>query len=295
MVAGAYMKIFTLGATGFIGSAVINILLAHQHEVIALAHHQKAKKALKAKGIKTVNGDLRAPESWVDHIFEADAVIHVASTFTDDMGDIDKNLLKIMQSCAIKKRKKIKLIYTGGCWLYGQTGNHVVTETDAFNPIAPFKWSVETINFIQNSPTFEATIIHPAMVYDRDGGTLDRFITLAKTNQQIEVWGSLATRWPVVHRQDLAQAYRLAVESQQTGQSYNVSGQDGVSVGDMVSALEKRFTLTLPTKIRSPQDAVETLGEWAIGYTLDQQMSAHKIKQALDWQPQFTDMIKQIS
>lgn len=289
------MKIFILGATGFIGSAVVNELLAYQHDVTALAHHKKAEDSLKLKGVKTVNGDLRRPELWIDHIFETDAIIHVAATFTDDMGDVEQNLLQIMASRATEKRQKIKLIYTGGCWLYGQTGNHVATEKDAFNPIEPFKWSAAAIDYIQNHPIFEAIIIHPGMVYNRDGGTLDRFITCAKTQQQIEVWGSLATRWPVVHCQDLAQAYRLAAESHEMGQSYNVSGQDGVAVGDMIASLENRFKLTLPTKIRSPQDAVEALGEWAIGYALDQQMNADKIKKVLHWQVQFTDIVKEIS
>ncbi|MBT4044442.1 MAG: NAD-dependent epimerase/dehydratase family protein [Rhodospirillaceae bacterium] len=288
------MRTLILGATGAIGSSVAKELAGHHHDVVALARSDEAERALAEQNFHVVRGDLRQPSHWVKTIHEVDAVIHVAATFTDDMGEVDRRLIDALIFEAEKRQHRLKLIYTGGCWLYGETGDHVATETDRLNPIPAFEWMVQNGNRVQDATNLDTIIIHPAMVYDRHGGVLSRFIETAKQHGRIEVWGSLDARWPVVHGNDLAEAYRLALENGQAGETYNVSTQDGVRVAHIVNALEKRFNVKYPPQIRSANDVMAEHGEWAIGPTLDQQMSGRNIRDALNWQPKVQSILSEI-
>lgn len=99
------MRVLLLGATGFIGSAIIPELLEYGHSIIALARSDTADQQLASIGVNVVRGDLREPEKWSKYIHEVDAVIHVAATFTDDMGDVDR---KVIEELVAQGKRSLK-------------------------------------------------------------------------------------------------------------------------------------------------------------------------------------------
>jgi len=288
------MKVFVLGATGAIGQSIIPELIAHDHEIVALARSDASEAKLAAKNIPVIRGDLRAPADWCKIVHEVEAIIHVAGTFSDDEGDIDRHLVSTLIAEAKSAQHKIRFIYTGGCWLFGETGDRIADEESEFDPLPAFKWVIESSRLVFDAPCFETMMIHPAMVYDRDGGTVSRFLSSARKAGRVEVWGSLQTRWPVVHGEDNAQAYRLVLERGQAGQSYCVAAETGVWVGEMAAVISQRFGLKTDPWVREVLEAVREHGEWAFGPALDQQMSANKIMRTLDWSPKFTNMLAEI-
>ncbi len=62
------------GATGFVGSAVLDAALAEGHQVRALARREQAPRA----GVEWVRGDLGDTGALAALVAEADAVVHVA-------------------------------------------------------------------------------------------------------------------------------------------------------------------------------------------------------------------------
>ena len=289
------MKIFVLGATGTIGSSVVKELLRNQHQVSALARSDASQRVLQGQGVEVVRGDLCDPKLWIEEAVKVDVFIHVAATFSDDMGDVDRNFIEALISATEKKPTKLKVIYTGGCWLYGETGNTVADENTPYNPISSFSWMIENVELLQQTNNIDTVLLHPAMVYHRDGGAIARFLLSAKQFGQIEVWSDLNVRWPVVHCDDLAVTYRLAAENGKAGQVYNVSGEEGVRIGDIVDRLIKRLSLKTSPNIRPINEVVKEQGQWAIGPTLDQQMSAEKIKLELGWLPVHQNILDEIS
>jgi nucleoside-diphosphate-sugar epimerase len=74
------------GATGFVGSAVLNAALAESHQVRALARRDQAPRA----GVEWVRGDLSDTAALAALVAGADAVIHVAGlTNTPDPAEFD--------------------------------------------------------------------------------------------------------------------------------------------------------------------------------------------------------------
>ena len=289
------MRTFILGATGTIGAPLTDELLRHGHELVALARSDAAERDLTAKGAAVVHGDLRNPHEWAHILREVDAVIHVAATFTEDMGAVDSGLLDALLAEVERAPRPIRFVYTGGCWLYGATGERLADESSPFDPIPAFAWMVENGRRVLAAPNLDAMIVHPAMVYDRDGGVLRRFIASARDKGHIEIWGSAETRWPVVHRRDLAAAYRLVLEGGGPGASYCVAAERGVRVGDIAGVLAQRFGLADDPVVRGTAEVVAEQGAWAVGPTLDQQMIGARIVQELGWSPAVTDILSEIA
>lgn len=290
-----YRSVFILGGTGLIGSAIIDDLIGHGYRVWALARSEAAARTLSGKGAEPVAGDLRAPEGWVSTVNDVDAVIHVAATFTDDMALVDQSVVRALIDAAARRQQRLRVIYTGGCWDYGATGDAVADDATPYNPIEPFDLFVENGDRILAAPGIDGVILHPAMVYHRDGGAIGDYLENARAGKRLEIWGAPETRWPVVHREDLATAYRLALEIGAPGISYNIAAEEGVVVGQIAAAVARRFGLTSEPVVRAVADLVAEHGAWAVGPTLDQQMSAPRARADLGWTPVHTDILSEIS
>ncbi|MEO1193382.1 MAG: NAD-dependent epimerase/dehydratase family protein [Pseudomonadota bacterium] len=287
------MRVLLLGATGSIGSDLLPALVARGHDVTALARSEQSAVAVTAAGAQPLSGDLRAPEDWATAVREVDAVIQVAATFTEDMGAVDRGVVEALIAAADGRPKRF--LYTGGCWLFGATGDRVADEESPFDCLPSFTWMLENHARLRDSGAFDCLLLHPAMVYRGDGGVLDRFLETARHGQAIEVWGSPDTRWPLVHSADLAEAYCLALKRGAPGGSYCLAAEEGRRVSDLVAALSQRYGVTAPPLVRSVAEVVAEQGDWAAGPALDQQMSGTKARRDLGWQPQHLDVLAEIA
>ena len=73
------MHVFVTGASGWIGSAAVDELLAAGHEVTGLARSDASAAALQAKGARVRRGDLDDLASIRAGAEAAEAVIHLAN------------------------------------------------------------------------------------------------------------------------------------------------------------------------------------------------------------------------
>ena len=145
------------------------------------------------------------------------------------------------------------------------------------------------------APEVDGIVIHPAMVYAADGGVFDRFARDAATRSAVRVVGSETVRWPLVHSDDLATLYALALERAPARSSWIGAANDGVMVGRIARAFARRFgTRDQDPQIISADAAAAEWGEWARGYARDQRLSGEKARRELGWRPMHLDVEREI-
>ena len=286
------MKVFFLGGTGSIGTAIVGELLARSHDVVGLSRSAQSDDKLETFGIRPMRGDLTNPGNWAEFAVSQDAVIQVAATFDDDMAEVDRRVVVALTGASSKIEKRVRLLYTGGCWLYGETGNEVATEDRRFDPLPAFSWMVDHGEYLLQNPNFSTVIIHPAMVYHDEGGVFEQLLSAAKAARPMEIWGSPDIRWPIVERSDLARAYCDLLERPDIVGHFNVSSEVGVRVGDIATTIAKAFESSTDMTTVGCDTLIKLHGAWAKGLTMDQQMSSKKITDAVGWEPKVTDYRK---
>ena len=287
-------RVLVLGGTGSIGGPVAQELLNRGHQVTCLARSQESEDHLRNANFSILRGDIRNPDLWIEKAAHFDAVIQAANTWSDDMEQVDNTLISALLNVLSTEDSTKTLIYTGGCWAYGDTGDTIATEQTPYSPIPAFSLSLVTGQQVLTHPGVRGIAIHPAMVYERDGGVLDHMIEDAQSLGEIRVIGTKNISWTMVHRLDLADLYCLALEKGKRGENYNGSSIQGIQVALIAKTLAKRFELSTEPVFVSVDVAVSEIGSWAIGYGLDQKMSSEKAFTELGWSPKYTDILSDI-
>jgi nucleoside-diphosphate-sugar epimerase len=281
------LRVFVLGGTGSIGAPTVRRLIERGHQVWALARSDSSASKLAKMGATPVAGDIASPERWIAGLPSVDAVIHAACDFNSDMAAIDVRLLDALLPALAAQPKRPRFIYTGGCWLFGATGDEIATEETPFRPLPAFAWMVPQLRRVLESSEVDGIVIHPAMVYADGGGVFSRFARDAVEREAIRVVAGEDVRWPLVHSEDLAELYLLALEHAPARSSYIGAAIEGLPVGRIARAFAKRFG-TQP-QIISADAIVAELGGWAGGYGLDQRLSGAKARRELGWEPNHLD------
>jgi nucleoside-diphosphate-sugar epimerase len=291
------VRVLVLGGTGSIGASVVSALLSRRHEVLGLARSDTAADSLSSRGVQSVRGDIRRPREWAGIVESVDAVIQTAGDFTSDADSIGRNLISTLLPRLGSRGGSAPPTYicTGGCWLYGTTGDRVATEESPLNAPAEWAWSVDVARIVLSAPGVRGIVIHPAMVYERDGGVLAQFRDDLARLGRVRVFGHENIRWPMVHRADIGELYALALERAPCGTSYNGAAVDSITVGTLARAMARRAGVDPAPLVRPIDEAVSELGEWAHGYAIDQRMSSAKARRELLWLPTHTDPVADIA
>jgi UDP-glucose 4-epimerase len=249
------MKALVLGGTGFIGSFVVDRLLAQGHQVRVFSRTPEIFRApLLAVDYRMANfDDLPA---LTDALRGVDLVFHLISTTIpgtsnqDPVFDIESNLVATVQLIQrIRDSGVRKLVYlSSGGTVYGIPETLPIPEDHPLRPICSYgivKVAVENyLHMFQQLYGLDYVVIRASNPYgERQGhfgtqGVIGTFLNKTLKGEELEVWGDGELIRDFVYGEDLARLCVAAGASDKIG-VYNAGSGAGHSIKGIIACVEE--------------------------------------------------------
>ena len=289
------MRVFVTGATGFIGSAIVQELIAAGHEVLGLARSDAAAASLAAAGARVHRGELSDLASLRRGATDSDGVIHTG--FTHDFANFkavceaDRHAIVALGSTLAGSDRPLVITSGIGLLASGQLA------TEASMPPSPSPnprvASEEAARAVAARGARVAIIrLAPSVHGEGDHGFVPILIKLAREKQTSAYLGDGINRWPAVHRLDAARLFRLALEKGAPA-TYHGVAEEGVPFRDIAEAIGHR--LNLPVQRIAPEDAGSHFGWFAHFAAMDVPASSKRTQELLGWRPAQPGLIEDIA
>ena len=256
------MRVFVTGASGWIGSAVVDELLAAGHEVTGLARSDASAAALEAKGARVRRGDLDDLDGIRAGAEAAEAVIHLANKH-----DWSNPAASNAAERAAVQTIGDALAGTGRPFLLaagrrrpgpGQAGHRG-------RPVAVPRPGLAARR--QREPRARVrrprrARREPALLADRarrraTTGSSPLIAAVAREKGVSGYPGDGTNRWAAVHRSDAARLVALGLEKAPAGARLHAVAEEGVPTREIAEAIGRAFDL--PVASIDPDDVAGPL------------------------------------
>lgn len=281
------MRIFLTGATGYVGSAVLESLVRHGHEVTALVRTPGKAEQVSHRAVHPIVGDLSKPDTYAAAAEEADAIIHTAID-TKNAATVDRLALDTLLA-ALKRRAAAGLpaqfIYTSGVWVLGNTA--APADEDApIDPPALARWRPEHERVVLAAAVHKflrTIVLRPGIVYGGARGIIGDLLKDA-LNGLVRVVGTGSNHWPCIYDRDLADLYVRLLENPAAVGTYHANDEADESVDDIVAAIARHAKMTPDVRHVPLEEARAKLGPYADALALDQLVRSPRAR-SLGWAP----------
>ena len=211
------MKVFLTGASGYAGFYAGLRLAAAGHAVTGVVRHpeQPRLEELRKHEIKLIHGDVAEPRTYRAELEECDAIVH---TMLDKKNHFstDRAFFGALESLSPRKVRR-RLVYTTGVSIIGKVPVPLLDETIEPNPEQKisFRRDLEREAFaLKNVST---VVLRPGFIFGNDGFNSISTDWFAMAEQGDATFrGDTEKGWSWIHVDDLAEAYRLAVEADES-------------------------------------------------------------------------------
>lgn len=291
------MRVFLTGASGFVGSAILNELIKNGHEVLGLVRSTNAAVKIKAAGAIPLQGDVNDPEMLRRGAAECDAVIHTA--FNHDFSqfkascEADRKVIETLGEALAGSGKPIVITTGMGLLRYDRP----VTEDDALNvksDAIPRAATDEAASAVAAKGVDVYLVRLPPSVHGAgDHGFVPMIIGITKEKGESAYIGHGGNQWPAVHRLDAAVLYRLIVEQRPALKVLHAAAEQGIAFRDIAQAIGAGLKLPVVSKTGEAAAAHFTWFEHFAAISCV--ASSAKTREVLGWQPCAPDLLTDIA
>lgn len=289
------MRVFVTGATGFIGTAVVQELINAGHQVLGLARSDASAQKLLEAGAEVLRGDLedldslRAGATGVDGVIHA-GFIHDFSRF-QEVCEVDKKVIEVIGDVLAGSDRP--LIVTSGTALVspGKLATEDIIPT--FNPAWP-RASEQATDVVCGRGVRAAVVrLSPSVHGEEDKhGFVPILVNTAREKGFSAYIGDGHNQWNAVHRLDAAHLFRLALENAEAGARYHAAAEQAITVKAIAEAIGQQ--LQIPVKSIASEAAAEHFGWFAHMAAVDCPASSKVTQERLNWQPIHSTLLSDI-
>jgi nucleoside-diphosphate-sugar epimerase len=292
------MKVFVTGATGFVGSAVVQELIAAGHRVLGLTRSEAGAQTLIAAGAEVHHGDLEDLDSLRRGAAAADGIIHTG--FIHDFArfkevcEVDRKVIEALGSEFEGSDRPF--VITSGIGVLTVPGRVVneLDRADASHPIPRVATEFAADAVAARGVRVSLVRLPPSVHGEGDHGFVPMLINVAREKGVSAYIGEGQNHWPAVHRLDAAKMFRLALEQNTVpGTRYHSVAEEGVAFKEIAGAIGRG--LNIPVVSKAQEEAGEHFGWFAHFAGMDCPASSKISREMLGWQPEHLSLIEDLS
>jgi UDP-glucose 4-epimerase len=250
------MRILVTGGCGFIGSHLVDALLARSYAVTVLddlsnGKLENLKNHLGGPAFRFIQGDIRNAGAVKKAIADADAVIHEAAMISVPLSvknpvitrsvnvDGTLNLLKASSSFGVKR-----FVYASSCAIYGKQTKFPISEDAPPNPLSPYASSKLAAEkkclAFHDQEGLETVCLRYFNVYGprqaagEYAGVMVKFLERLRADQPPIIYGNGGQTRDFVHVQDVVEATLLELEHDNVaGEVINIGTGRRVKINEL--------------------------------------------------------------
>ena len=291
------MHVFVTGASGWIGFATVDDLLAAGHRVTGLVRSDAAAESVRAKGAEVLRGDLDDLDALRRGADAADGVVHLANkhdwAHPEETNAAERAAVETLGSALVGSDRPF-VVASG---VAGLTVDRPATEDDPNPFVGPqaMRGGSENraLDFVDQGVRTVIARFAPTVHGHGDHGFVALIAAAARRHGVAAMIGEGTNGWAAVHRTDAARLVRLGLEHAPAGTRMHVTAEDAVPTRDIAQAIGD--SIGVPVTSVDPADAVDHFGFIGRFFGMPMAATSTATRELLDWQPTGPTLLEDIA
>ncbi len=253
------MRCLVLGGAGFIGSHIVDVLVAKKHQVrvFDLPHLTLNNLRSSRDAIEMIEGDFDNENDIAKALDKVDVVVHLVCltlpgpSNLNPIYDVEKNVISTLRLLNLAREHGIRKIVfaSSGGTIYGVPQRIPIPETHQTNPICSYgitKLTIEKyLGLYHHLHDLEYTVLRLSNPYGErqriDGlqGAVTVFLGNILLNKKITVWGDGLVERDYFHISELASLFVRVCEEETKSEIYNIGSGKSYSLNELLQVITR--------------------------------------------------------